>query len=180
MSRQTKIILLIAVGISLVSCCIAAIGMVFLFNQAITWDPNRTASIGKQIADFDLPSDYTIKGGTNVLGIIGIRITNKSGKNTIWLNQGKTKGTSPDAYLRSVTAVNYRGVEWKAVQTKSVTIRGEETSLTIYTGTGPDGHRYHAWACAFTGKGGPAKLIIAAPEETWDEDAMQAFADSIH
>ena len=132
-------------------------------------------------SDFELPAGYRITSGTALLSTTTVRIAGPKGTETIWLEQGKTAGLSPDAYLRqTLPYTTYRGVRWESVGTKTVTIRGGQTVFTVYTGTRPDNMKLHAWAAALTGKGGPAKLLIIAPEATWDEATMQAFIGSMH
>ena len=144
-------------------------------------DPKQAAALASRIADFDLPAGYKIKSANPVLTTLTVMIGDDSNTHEIWIEQGTTKGLSPDTYLRnSISIITYRDVRWVAVDTRTVTIRSETTSLTVYSGTKPDNTKYHAWACAFTGKGGPATVVIIGPEATWDEAAMQAFIDSLH
>jgi len=184
MSRQTRIFLAIAgifALIAMVFCCVGGVGgFIFVIERNRVTDPQQAASLASRIADFDLPAGYKIKSASPLFTTLTIMIGDDSKTHVIWIVQGKTKGLSPDAYLRnSISIITYRDVRWDAVDTRTVTILGEATLLTIYTGTKPDNTKYHAWACGFTGRGGPATMVIIGPEATWDEAAMQTFVASI-
>ena len=181
MSRQTAIILAITSILSLFFVIICCAGVVLLGKQSMVIDPTELASTASRITDFDIPPGYSLISGSQLFNSLSVRIVDKSGNSIIRIIQEKTNLSSPDTYLRqSISPISYRDMRWEAVETRTIMVRGKSTTLTVYTGTKPDNTKYHAWACAFDGKGGPAKLVIIAPEAIWDEAAMQAFVDSMH
>ncbi len=166
----------------LVLCCCALIGVTLSVKQSVATDPKEAASVANQISDFEIPAGYRIHNTIALLMTTTAFIADKHGQNAIWLAQvSMGNGVDPDSYLlHSISVGKYKDVTWEVVETKPVTIRGEDTTLTVYSGTGPNNQKYHAWTASFTGKGGKAVLVILEPEEDWDEAAMQAFVASMH
>ena len=182
MSKNTKITLAIVSCAMLIICCCGLIGVTLFFKESVALDPKEAASVASQISDFEVPAGYRLRNTITLLMTTSAFIADKRGQNAIWLAQVSLgNGVAPDDYLRrSVSAGKYKDVTWEVVETKPVTIRGEETTLTVYSGTGANNQKYHAWAAGFNGKGGKAVLIILEPEEDWNEDAMQTFVASMH
>jgi len=183
MSKSTKITLVIVIcAILFILCCGTLIGSTLLFKQTVAIDPKEAASVASQISDFELPTGYRIHNTIAVLMTTTAFIADQHGDNAIWMAQvSMGNGVDPDNYLRkSLSVGRHQGVTWEVVETKPITIRGEATTLTVYSGTGPNQEKYHAWAARFNGKGGKAILVIIEPEEDWHEDAMQAFVASMH
>jgi hypothetical protein len=182
MSKNTKIALAVVICVMLALCCCTLIGSTLLVKESVALDPKEAASVASQISDFEVPAGYRIRNTISVLMTTTAFIADKHEQNAIWLAQvSMGNGVAPDNYLRqSVSSGRYKDVTWEVVETKPITIRGEETTLTVYSGTGPNNQKYHAWAAGFNGKGGKAILVILEPEEDWDEDAMQAFVASMH
>ena len=185
MSKQTKFILFItssAVLLILIASLWVFSSFLSAAKFAVSTDPKQVAQLASQISDSDLPTGYSLRTGQSIMGSMSIMIVDTSNQRSIWLGQATTEnGLTPDEYLRqSITPARYIGVQWKVVKSTSILIRNNETILTIYSGVNQENRMYHAWASAFKGKGGPALLVIVAPEETWDEEAMQAFIASMH
>lgn len=182
MSKNTKITLTIVSCVMLVICCCTLAGLTLLAKQSVATDPKEAASVASQISDFELPAGYRIRNTISVLMTTSAFIADQHGQNAIWLAQVSLgDGVPPDRYLRqSVSAGRYKDVTWEVAETKPITIRGEATTLTVYSGTDSNKQKYHAWAAGFNGKGGRAVLVIVEPEDDWNEDAMQAFVASMH
>jgi hypothetical protein len=71
-------------------------------------------------------------------------------------------------------------VDTTLVEQKPVTIRGEETTLSISEGTSDKGVPYRMANATFQGKGeGPALLMVVAPSDQWDEQMVNDFVESI-
>ena len=59
------------------------------------------------------------------------------------------------------------------------TIRGEETQVALYEGTDANGIVLRQVITSFPGKDGTAMLMIMGPAGLWDQDAIDAFIESI-
>jgi hypothetical protein len=66
------------------------------------------------------------------------------------------------------------------IETRPVTIRGQEETLAFSEGVTSEGETYRQVAVTFQGQGGPALLVISAPAESWDQASVDAFLASIH
>ena len=68
----------------------------------------------------------------------------------------------------------------KAVETKQMTIRGEEVEVITYEGTDDSGSVMRQVITTFPGKGGTAMLMIMGEPQNWDKEEIDAFIESIH
>jgi hypothetical protein len=182
--KRNKIILIVVIG--LIALCLIVCGVgYFSLRKAVTnmvkVDPEQARSIANQISDYDLPSGYKEMSGTTILGVLTAAITDENEKNTIWLVQAPSDNLpAPEKFLRDAIAYQSNNpITWAAEDVKIFTIRGEKTSITIYTGVTQDNQKYHAWAGKFIGKGGPALIVIVGPDETWDESMAETFINSM-
>ena len=66
------------------------------------------------------------------------------------------------------------------VEQKPVTIRGQETTLSISEGTNEQGVMYRMANAKFQGDGeGPALFLIVGPADQWDVQLAEEFITSI-
>jgi hypothetical protein len=66
------------------------------------------------------------------------------------------------------------------LEQKPVTIRGEQTTLSISEGTNDQGVSYRMANAKFQGNGqGPALFMIVEPAEQWDSQVVEDFIASI-
>jgi hypothetical protein len=66
------------------------------------------------------------------------------------------------------------------VEEKPVTIRGEETTLSISEGTSEQGVLYRLANAKFQGNGeGPAVFMIVGPADEWDSQLVEDLLASI-
>ena len=166
MRRQTGILLAASTCLCLACLLICCGGTLFAGVAKTVSDASQAPEIGRQISNYRLPAGYAETTASSIGQVKSVSITNKTDINSI--------------LRQSIALIHYRGVKWTVVGTRPVTIRGEHTVLTIYTGVGPDNKQYRAWAADFTAKAGRGLLDIVGRQDTWDETAMQAFVDSMY
>lgn len=184
--KRKKIILIVTSIVAMLSL-VVCIGIAFAFESTtkltFTLDPTRVTNMGRQITDYELPTGYSPRSAISFLGTTSVKIDDdETGEQAIFFGEGFGRiRHTPDLYLRKdITDGFYKGTEWQVVGLKPVSVHGENTTVTIYDGVGQDGTKYLAWVCPFTGKNGPAILVIVMPEDSWDETVAQTFVDSIH
>jgi hypothetical protein len=105
-------------------------------------------------------------------------------KPTIMLAQFRTMGNEEQAREQMRQSferqMGRRNVVMQLVETKTMTIRGEETEVAYYEGTDDNGTALRQVITTFPGKGGIAMLMITGPADYWDEEEINAFIESIH
>lgn len=69
-------------------------------------------------------------------------------------------------------------VEAAEVEEVPMTIRGEEVTATVGSGTGSSMGAMRVLTVPFTGNGGPALLMYQVAEADWDQAAVDAFIAS--
>jgi hypothetical protein len=197
MDKTTKTVLIILGSLLVLCACTTAVllgtglwsfGKVVQFaDQSTTEDPQEVAKIASEIADFSLPEGFTTHYGIKIATFSMVQYTTPAEDTYLFLTQFPA-GTSinPDEMMRQIreNARNpnsrwYR-TDAKLVEQKPVTIRGEETTLSISEGTNDQGERYRMANAKFQGNGeGPALFMIVGPAETWDEKMVTDFIASV-
>ena len=196
MDKTTKTILIIIGSILLVCICsvsvLAATGL-WSFRNIVRWadtntseNPQEVVYFGSEIADFDMPKGFGSPYGMHFGEITSVGYASQS-KNTHILLTQFPEGThvNVEEMLKLINQYSdHPDNAWADAQTtlieeKPVTIRGEETTLSISEGTSSDGTTYRSATATFEGRGGPSLLLIAGPTEEWDIEMVEAFIASI-
>ena len=197
MDKTTKTVLIVLGSLLALCACGAAVvfgtgiwsfgKLVQFADSSTTEDPREVAQIASAIADFSLPEGYTTQYGIKIATFSMVQYMTRDEENYIFLTQFPA-GTSinPDEMMRQIreNSRNPNSPWYKTdtdlVEQKPVTIRGEETTLSISEGTNDRGVMYRLANAKFDGNGeGPALLMIVGPADQWDETMVEDFISSI-
>ena len=196
MDKTTKTVL-IAIGSVLMVC---ACGASLLFAVGLwsyrtitreaetitSTDSQEAVRIGSEIADFDVPEGFGSPYAMHIGEVTSVGYASQSRNTHILLTQFP-EGTSINVQEMLKLISQYTADSnnhWYDAQTtlleeKLVTIRGEETTLSISEGTSSDGGTYRSAVATFEGRGGPSLLMIAGPAGEWDMEMIEEFIASI-
>jgi hypothetical protein len=175
-------------------CAVAFAGAIFFrmgqqVQQGMKADPQAAAETAHTIADYDLPAGYQEEFAMNILTTSMVFMSSKSSgpyslKPTIMLAQFKTMGNEDLAKEQMRQSferqMGRRNIVMRLVETKKMTIRGEETDVAYYEGSDDNGTSLRQVITTFPGKGGIAMLMITGAAESWDDEQINAFIESIH
>lgn len=196
MNTTTKTILIVAGSLLLVCvCCIGGLSATGLWTagKVANWaDTNTTrdlyevAPMIEEIATITLPDGYGSPYGMHIGGLTSVGFASLSKDTHILLTQfpqGTTGNTEEMFQLMTQYAVNPES-RWNegrttVIEEKPVTIRGQETTLTISEGISSDGTTYRTAVATFQGRGGPALVMIAGTLDEWNPDTVDSFIASI-
>jgi hypothetical protein len=197
MDKTTKTLLIVLGSLFLICVCAAAVLMgtglwgfsrfAQFADQSTTEDPQEVATIASEIADFSLPEGFDTQYGMKISTFSLVQYTAPSQNTYIFLSQFPA-GTSidPDEMMRQIKeGVRHPNSPWynidsQLVEQKPVTIRGEETTLSVSEGTSDNGELYRMVNAKFQGKGrGPSLLMIIGPADQWDTGMVDNFIASI-
>jgi hypothetical protein len=198
MDKTTRTVLIVLGSLLALCACTAAIllgtglwsfGKIVQFaDNSTTEDPQEVARIATEIADFDLPEGFTTQYGIQLATFRMVQYTTGSEDTYIFLTQFPA-GTSinPDEMMRQIrdNSRNPRSIWYNTdaqlVEQNQVTIRGEETTLSISEGRNDQGELYRLANAKFQGRGdGPALLMIVGPADEWDPEMVESFISSLH
>lgn len=191
MSKNTKIILGIGIGLLVMCVCgaLATFGALSWFGIAIgqQFEPNpeKVAQIASKIADFKLPPGYTTEYGIEVADfalasyspgddhshIMFIQMPPDSKVDQVTLERQMTQVTQPRSRNRPSNLT--------AVGTTQATVRGQAVKFAISEGTNSEGQAYRQMRGMFQGKGGLALLMVEEPTSRWNQATVDAFIASI-
>jgi hypothetical protein len=188
----------IGLGGSLLFCLCAVAVVVLLFanlgkqfGENMKTDPEGAAEAAHAIADYELPPGYQEQVAMDFFAYTMVLITPSStstfrstGRPMIMLTQfnvATNRQQMEEQMRRSFEQQSgRRGMSMTVVETKKMTIRGEEVEVTTFEGTDDSGFVMRELVTTFPGKDGTAMLMIMGSAEHWDQEEIDAFLESIH
>jgi flagellar basal body-associated protein FliL len=187
----------IGLGAALLFClCAIAVAVVVAgrigkqVEQGMKTDPAGAAESAHAIAEYTLPAGYQEEMAMDLfvytMVVISPESTGSSSndKPIIMLAQFKA-GTNQQQMQEQIRQSfeqqsGQRGFSMKVVETRQMTIRGEEVDVVTYEGTDDSGNSMRQVITTFPGKGGTAMLMIIGEPQDWDEEEIDTFIESIH
>ena len=152
-------------------------------SVVINPDPDQVSSTASAIANFDLPAGYHADLSTNLMGYDVTAYSRGSGPNHLYLIQSEKESDGEKlAQVLDEMVVGSGDPQTRitVIETRSVTVRGQETTLVISDCVNSDGLAYRQAVVAFQGNGGPALLVFSEPIESWDSDMVDTLLASVH
>jgi len=185
----------IGLGAAALFCLCAVAVAVFLFYRvgkqvadSTKVDPESAAKAAHEIVDsYELPAGYQERMAMNIMFysfvMIGEDDASSTGKPIIMLAQfqaGVDQQQMEQQLRQSLEQqAGNRGMNMHLVEVKKMTIRGEETDVSIYEGSDQSGNTVRQLLAAFPGKKGTAMLMIMGDAQDWDQTAIDDFITSI-
>lgn len=196
MDKTTKTILII-IGSVLVLCACAgaavfATGLwsfsrfVNFAEQSVSESPQVAVRVGGEIADYEVPEGFGYPYSVHFGDVSLISYTSLSEKSQLLLAQfPEGMSVNVDEMLRIIRegaddpySIWYN-TKTTLIEQKTVTIRGQETTLNISEGISSDGTTYRTATAQFEGRSGPSLVMMASPLSEWDANMVEAFVESI-
>lgn len=185
----------IGLGAALLFCCGAVLVATLVLWQAgkkiqegMKTDPEAAAEAAHKIADYDLPEGYQEQIAMDIMFYSFVMIGPESSTGTLngpmfmlaqfqaGVNQEQMEEQLRQSFEQQA---GNRGLNMSLVNVEEKTIRGEETQVATYEGSDDNGHVFRQVITSFPGKDGIAMLMIMGPVESWDQDLVDAFIESI-
>lgn len=146
--------------------------------------PTDVAKVAAQITDFALPEGYQPEMAVSLSGYSIAMYNPADGHSHLYLaqstsNQDITQEKLDEMLAQAKIGKSDRATRMTVVEKRSVTVRGQETTLLISEGTNGDGDPYREVTVAFPGKGGPALLVMSEPTSRWDDARVDQLIASI-
>lgn len=195
--KTTKTILIVAGSLlAICACCVGIFSVTGLWStvQLANWagsntseDPAKVAGIASGIADFQVPDGFEKHYGMKLGDFSLVEYMTGNEQSMIFVVQFPA-GTSinVDEMMRQIQQNSRRenrawyGMTTALVEQKPVTIRGQETIMSISEGTNDQGILYRMANAEFQGNGkGPAVVMIVGPADEWEVTTFEDFIASI-
>jgi hypothetical protein len=197
MDKTTKTILIVLSSLLLVCACGASIllatgawsvgKIVQWADQNTTENPQEVAQTASGIASFDVPENFSKQYGMKLGDFTMVQYMTQDEKSIIFVTQFPA-GTSidMDEMMRQINEGGrnpdspWYKMDSTLVEQRPVTIRGEETTLSVSEGTTEQGILYRMANATFQGNGeGPALFMIVGPADQWDTSLVDNFIISV-
>ncbi len=189
-SNKVWIIVGIIGGLCILGVVVAIIGLSMAGNflkKSISFDPSSAAKSAHEIADYDLPPGYSEITSMNILGyrMVMIGPANQAPGPLFMLAQFAASSAvnqeqMVEQFKQAVQQqTNQSYTSMKVVETRPMTIRGEDTEVVISEGTLQSGQTMRQLITTFPGKNGQAMLMVQENVTDWDEDLIYGFIGSL-
>lgn len=191
MSRNTKIVVGIIAGIVGVCCLIAIVAVVVLPRLASNFansvdDPAAAAEVASSIVDYELPAGYDEQGAMNLFGFRMAFISEQNEQSVIMLAEFPDALAGDEEQMQQQMRDAFANQSGKQsanlefIGSEDVTINGSVATLATYEGTDDQGNGIRQVIGVFETKdGGPGMLMIFGDRDSWDEDGISRFLDSL-
>lgn len=194
MSKNTKIVIGIIVGILLICCIGAGIAATILPRMAGNFaeemfieDPEQAAEIASSMLDYTLPAGFEEEFGMSFFGIKTVFISSTTDFTTMIMlmqfpetmaqDEEQMRQQFEQAFANQRNTQNYE-VEFVSSETK--TINGEPATLSFYDGVDQNGNDIRQAIGVFETKdGGIGMMMVVAESDNWEESGMERFLDSL-
>jgi hypothetical protein len=153
-------------------------GLTFSFST----DEVAIAEAADTIASFTLPDGYHAEFTASGMGYTAVSYNPGDDQSHLYLLQSENEGDAEK--LNEVLAEVAPGAydpqtRLTVLETRSIVVRGAEAKLLISEGVNGEGAAYRQAALTFTGRGGPALLVLIAAAEDWSPDLVDTLIGSI-
>jgi hypothetical protein len=190
MSRGLRTALILA-AIVLFCCCVAGLGGTLLgtrvFGRALITNPDRVQAVGREIADYDVPSGYQELFAMNMLGVKIVAIGPAAPADFMMImlmqlpsglevSQSEMERQIEQALARQTGLAR---ADMTKVGEEEALIKGEPVTLIVREGVTDDGEQMRQVTGLFEGKDGPALLMVAGEVDAWDTEMVDRFIASI-
>jgi len=184
----------IGLGAALLFCCCAALVALLVFRQlgkavkdSVTTDSDSASQTAHEIIDYDLPAGYTEQMAMDMkiytFIVIGPESYETNGSVIMIAHFTAVAGNQQQMEQQIRQSMEQqsgsRGAKMELVEVKTMTIRGEETEVSIYEGTDVNGTKVRQLITSFPGKSGVVMLLIFGNVADWDQDMVDEFIESI-
>ena len=141
-----------------------------------------TSDAGAAIAEFDPPEGYTSELSASMLGYSVVAYTGQNEPSHLYLIQSEKESDGEELakmLAQLVPGSSNADTRLTVIENRPVIVRGQETTLIISEGVNSEDVSYRQISVAFEGKGGPALLLFSESVDAWDQEAVDAFLQSI-
>jgi len=199
MSRNTKIILGVVIGLLLLCVCVGVVAAIAmraggsLVEQAVTKGmsisekPEEVAKTAQGIVEYKLPAGYKEMFGMSFFGfdMVAFGPDQKSPEQIIMLMQfPKGISMSQDEMEKQMEQAfqqqtGQKGMNLKVTGQTTTTLRDQKVNFTIREGTDSEGKAVRQMSGVFEGKKGTVLLMIIGTPQTWNQGNIDAFIASL-
>ena len=151
-------------------------------SGAININQAQITDLRSDMADFDLPIGFSADFSTHVMGYTAMAYSRGVGPSHIYLIQSEKESDREklDQILDElVIGSGDPQTRMTVIETQSVQVRGQDTTLVISDCVNSEGTTYRQAAVAFQGDGGPALLVYSESMQNWNPTILSGLLASI-
>ena len=188
--KRIAILAMILVALPILLCVALAIfdpGLAHSVHQS-TWkkDPAKAAEIAHSLTDYTLPAGYQETSYAQVMDASQVILAPADGsagmtilfmQESMAMNDQEIVTEMEDAWAKEIGAHTYAT---SRTSTETVTIGGQETTLSYRSGTDATGQPVRQLVTVFYGKAGWTVLVIVSPLESWNQTLVDEFIQSLN
>lgn len=187
MKHQNNTFLMAVGALIILFLCIGAASFVgirvteWTMSETFENDAATVANVGDSIADYTLPAEFGDGYAVRWEDFSMVAYT-ADGNSHIYLVQVPESLLPEHAELeQQMRQVSGQGDfrESRVIGRQPCPIRGEPTTLIISEGINHTGQLYRSASALFEGNEGTALINISGPADTWDQEMVETFIESV-
>jgi len=191
MSEAKKILIGFAVVGSLCICVAAATFFIFKefgnrTKNLVSSDPTSIAKIQEKISEFDIPPGYAPTAMNMLIyDVVTLSPDTASQRGPIIMlmqHNGILSGNSAQVEqqmrLSAEQQSSQPGTSFQVVDSFDQEIRGQTVTVTVSEGE-YENYTMRKWVTIFKGNQGPTLLMITGSVESWDDELVKDFIESM-
>ena len=191
-SGALKVILwILGIGVCVVIlvCGVGGFLLFRTFKAGFSQDPPVIREVAGSITDVDLPDGYLPVFSMNLFGMKMAAFGDQTNPNTspmlMLMEFPAATAANPEQMKQQMEQSlqqqgRQRNFQIQQSEQKTFTIRGQEQTVVINTGTSDRGGNVVQAMGTFSAKSGnPAMLMFMVPEDKWDEDEFREIVESM-
>jgi len=186
----------IAFGVVAVLClCLGVGGFLVLsqmgnkFMETVKTDPGDAAQVGARIAEYSVPAGYEHMMGMSLMGYDFVIIAPQNSTDGLIImlaqfSEAYMQNSDPQSFQEQMQRSleqqsGRRGMKMEVVETRTMTIRGQQVEVLILEGTDENGTSARQLITNFNTESGLGMVMIQSLGEEWDQAVVDQFLKSI-
>lgn len=186
----------IAFGVVTALCLCLGVGGFLVLNQVgnkfmetVKTDPGDAAQVGARIAEYSVPAGYEHMMGMSLMGYDFVVIAPQNSTDGLIImlaqfSEAYMQNSDPQSFQEQMQRSleqqsGRRGIKMEVVETKTMTIRGQQVEVLILEGTDENGTSMRQLITNFNTESGLGMVMIQSLGEEWDQAVVDQFLKSI-
>ena len=156
--------------------------MIILATLSACGKIEATNDANAKIADFEAPANFVPQFSAAMSGYTVAAYKGPNGPSHLFLIQSEKEADGPELekILKELApGSSDPNARMTVIENRKVTVRGQEVDMVISEGTNSENITYRQATVGFAGKGGPALLVFSETAANWNQEAVDAFLQSI-
>ncbi|MAT42132.1 MAG: hypothetical protein CL609_07305 [Anaerolineaceae bacterium] len=149
---------------------------------ALQTNPEKVNKSAEQMVSFVLPTGFVPEVSAEMMGYTLVSYKGTEDMSHLYFVQSENQADEENLseMFEKLSPGSFdRNNRSKILETKTISVRGEEATLIISEAINGEGNDYRQAMVVFQGKNGPTLLVFSEPVENWNQLTVENLISSI-